>query len=199
MISHPVRKQPHRAAVKRPIDAADPARHILLGLLLDEPRHGYDLARAFEPGTALGAVFYLGSSHLYALLTQLERDGLIRGHREEQGARPPRRTFAITEQGRAEVLAWVDQPVPRPRDVLLDFPLKLYLSRHLGRDRALVLVERQRAQFVAYLQELERDTPEGQTGNARFRALLQEGRIARTRATLAWLDRCAETIPDAEW
>jgi len=93
------------------------------------------------------------------------------------------------------VLRWVDEPVARPRDVLVDFPLKLYLARRLGSARAAALVARQRAVFTAYLQQLEHATaPCGE--DAAFMALVREGRIARTRAVLDWLDRCDIAISD---
>ncbi len=181
--------------MRRPVDAADPARHVLLGLLLDGPSHGYDLARAFSPGTALGSVVHLGASHLYALLGRLERDGLIEGERLDQGARPPRRIFRITEAGRTEVGRWIDEPVARPRDVLLDFPLKLYLAQRLDPARARALIAHQRALFAAYLADLEVEPL--QTGSDRdetFMALVREGRIERTRSTVEWLDRCARAL-----
>src|SRR5690349_20886230 len=93
------------------LDAAEPARYALLGLLLEGPAHGYDLARHFTPGTALGDVMRLGASHLYALLGRLERDGLIAGERQESGSRPPRHAYHLTPQGRAAVQGWVDEPV----------------------------------------------------------------------------------------
>jgi DNA-binding PadR family transcriptional regulator len=186
--------------MRRPLDAADAARYMLLGLLLDGPRHGYDLARAFAPATALGSIVHLGASHLYALLVRLERDELVHGEVTAQvGARPPRHVYQITEAGREAVLHWVDEPVPRPRDVLLDFPLKLYLAQHIDPQRAATLVSRQRALFSDYLAVLEREervpldrdvTPQ----DAAFIRLLWEGRVARTRATLDWLDRCAAAL-----
>jgi DNA-binding PadR family transcriptional regulator len=186
--------------MRRPLDAADPARYMLLGLLLDGPRHGYDLARAFAPATALGAVVHLGASHLYALLARLDRDGLVQGEVTAQvGARPPRHVYQITEAGRETVLHWVDEPVARPRDVLLDFPLKLYLAQHLDPQRAATLVSRQRALFTEYLAVLEREEHVSLDGvvtphDAAFIRLLWEGRVARTQATLDWLDRCAEAL-----
>ena len=175
---------------RRPVDAADAARHVLLGLLLDGSNYGYVLARAFAEGTALGTVVYLGSSHLYTLLAQLEREGLVAGTREAQGARPPRRVYTITDAGRAAVQHWVEAPVARPRDVLLDFPLKFYLARRLDPDRARILVARQRALFLTYLAELERPSALDAPPDHAFIELVREGRVARTRATLAWLDRC---------
>ncbi|MDB5075654.1 MAG: PadR family transcriptional regulator [Chloroflexi bacterium] len=181
--------------MRRPVDAADPARHVLLGLLLDGPSHGYILARAFAPGTALGSVVYLGASHLYALLIQLERDGFIEGERLEQGARPARRVYRITDAGRAEVLRWIDEPVGRPRDVLIDFPLKLYLAQRLDTSRALNLVMHQRNLFASYLKDLEHEIR--QTDSAKdqsFLSLVLDGRIERTKSTLAWLEHCASAL-----
>jgi DNA-binding PadR family transcriptional regulator len=181
--------------MRRPVDVANPARYTLLGLLLEGPRHGYDLARAFAPATPLGSAVHLGSSHLYGLLAQLERDGLVVGQREDQGIRPPRRVFQLTDAGRAEVLRWVDEPVARPRDMLLDFPLKLYLAQRLDPVRAAALITHQRALFAAFLAELEGEpAPEDPGVDQAFMGLLREGRIARTQAMLGWLDRCDAVV-----
>lgn len=185
---------------RRALDAAEPARHALLGLLLHGPRHGYDLARSFAPGSALGHVVHLGPSHLYALLARLERDGLINGERLESGSRPPRRVYHLSETGRAAALRWVEQPAPRPRDMLLDFPLKLYMARQMGPATAMTLITRQRDLFLGYLRQLEEEAqaPRADDAEANFIALLREGRIARTQATLDWLDRCAEALVPQE-
>ena len=181
--------------MRRPLTAAEPARHALLGLLLAGPSYGYDLARAFAPGTLLVTIMHLGASHLYALLTQLERDGLVGGQRLEQGSRPARRVFALTDAGRELVQHWLDEPVERPRDILLDFPLKLYLAHRQDPARSAALIARQRALFVSYLETLELEQRHDVAGeDAAFRSLLYDGRIGRTRSALAWFDGCAEAL-----
>lgn len=176
---------------RRTLDAAEPARYALLALLLDGPHHGYDLARRFAPGTALGDVMHLGPSHLYALLARLERDGLVSAEIQSGGSRPNRRVFELTDAGRDAALRWLDEPVARPRDVLLDFPLKLYLARRIEPARATALIEHQRALFSDYLRRLEAEAAMPPSGDdAAFIALVREGRITRTRAALEWLDRC---------
>lgn len=180
---------------RRALDAAEPARYALLGLLVEGQRHGYDLARHFTRGTALGDVVYLSPSHLYALLARLARDGLIAGEMQDAGTRPARHVYSLTAAGRAAVLRWIDEPVARPRDVLLDFPLKLYLACRLDEGRAATLVARQQALFTSYLDQLEQVAVQQIAGeDAAFMALLREGRISRTRAALAWLERCAEEV-----
>lgn len=186
--------------MRHAIDAAEPARYALLGLLLDGPGHGYDLARHFAPGSALGSVLRLGSSHLYALLGRLEKDGLVAGERQDAGAHPPRRVYYVTEAGRAAVLRWINEPVERPREMLLDFPLKLYVARRQSPTHAGHLIARQRPLLHDFLRRLERErdaSMEGEGGEDTFIALMRDGRIARTAASLAWLDRCAATLQAA--
>src|SRR5437588_336938 len=66
--------------------AAEPVRFALVGLLMSGASHGYDLARRFTPGTALGDIVRLSPSHLYALLARLERAGMIVGEAQPAGA-----------------------------------------------------------------------------------------------------------------
>jgi len=187
----------------RPAGAAEPARFALLGLLLGGPQHGYDLARHFVPGSALGEVVRLSPSHLYAILGRMERDGLIAGERQEVGAHPPRHVYHLTASGREAVLRWIDKPVEHPRDMRIDFPLKLYVARQLGPGNpaerlgvAAALVGRQRALFSAYAARLERQAPpSGPAEDAAFIALMRAGRLGRLRAALAWLDGCADLQP----
>jgi DNA-binding PadR family transcriptional regulator len=181
--------------MRRPIDAARPARYALLGLLLQGPRHGYDLTRSFAPGTPLGATIHLGVSHLYALLARLEHDGLIVGESLEQDLLPPRRVFQLTEAGRAAILRWLDEPVPRPREVLLDFPLKLYLAQRHDPSHAASLIARQRALFVDFLTELEQEQAAPALDlDTLYLSLLRDARILRIQATLTWLDHCATLL-----
>lgn len=181
--------------MRRPVDAARPARYVLLGLLLDGPHHGYDLIRAFGPATPLGSTIHLGTSHLYALLARLEQDGLIAGEDQPQDVHPTRRVFQLTDDGHATVMRWLDEPVSRPRDVLLDFPLKLYLAQQRDPAQAATLIARQRALFADFLAELEREEiPPASEVDRTFLTLLRDGRIFRTQATLAWLDHCAALL-----
>ena len=48
---------------------------VLLGLLIQQPRHGYELYQEFNRG--LGRVWRMGKSKLYAQLKVLETRGLV--------------------------------------------------------------------------------------------------------------------------
>jgi len=171
--------------------AAEPARFVLLGLLLGKPAHGYDLARRFAAGSALGDVIYLGPSHLYSLLARLERDGFVSGEVQDGGSLPQRRVYRLTDAGREVVERWIEEPVSHPRDMRIDFPLKLYMARDLGKERVEELIERQRAVFREYIARLQDEKEPGDgSEDAAFIDLMRMGRIGRAQAALGWLELC---------
>jgi DNA-binding PadR family transcriptional regulator len=182
-----------RERTHRDRGSAEPARFALLGLLLEKPAHGYDLARLFAPNSALGDVIHLSPSHLYALLTRLERDALIAGEVQDTGNHPQRRVYHLTEAGREAVQRWIDDPVSHPRDMRIDFPLKLYIARGSGSQRVEELVDRQRVVFEEYTARLEAEEVPADSGDdAAFIRLMRLGRIGRAQAALDWLDLCLD-------
>ena len=72
-------------------------RLVLLKLIADEPRHGYDLIRQIEELT--GGSYAPSPGVIYPTLTMLDDMGLI----EAQQSDGAKKLFAITEAGRAEL------------------------------------------------------------------------------------------------
>jgi DNA-binding PadR family transcriptional regulator len=70
-------------------------RLVLLKLIADEPRHGYDLIRAIEDLT--GGEYAPSPGVIYPTLTLLQDMGLI----EEAAGEGARKPFQVTEEGRA--------------------------------------------------------------------------------------------------
>jgi DNA-binding PadR family transcriptional regulator len=70
-------------------------RLVLLKLIADEPRHGYDLIRAIEETT--GGEYAPSPGVVYPTLTLLQDMGLI----EEAPGEGPRKSFQATDEGRA--------------------------------------------------------------------------------------------------
>jgi PadR family transcriptional regulator PadR len=73
--------------------------HCVLALLRDRPRYGFDLVR--ELSEAGGLLTSEGT--IYPLLARLRRDGLVVTSWQESGSGPPRRYYALTDDGRASV------------------------------------------------------------------------------------------------
>lgn len=74
-------------------------RLVLLKLIADQPRHGYDLIRAVEDLT--GGTYVPSPGMVYPTLTMLQD----LGHIEEAASEGARKPFAATDEGIAELAA----------------------------------------------------------------------------------------------
>ncbi|PYC67887.1 PadR family transcriptional regulator [Micromonospora arborensis] len=110
-------------------------RHALLGLLDDGPASGYDLTARFEKSLHK-YVWTARQSHVYPELNRMADDDLIAVG--EQGARG-RRTYTITDLGRAELRAWLLAPASA-RAVRDEQVLRMSLLSTLTTDEARQLV-----------------------------------------------------------
>jgi PadR family transcriptional regulator PadR len=72
------------------------AELLVLSLLEDQPRHGYDISKLIRSGGALR--FHVTS--LYPLLHRLEEQGSIEGRWVEKADQRRRRYYSLTSQGR---------------------------------------------------------------------------------------------------
>jgi PadR family transcriptional regulator AphA len=162
----------------------NPADFPVLGILYRGPAHGYDLCR--ELREELGEVWTLRTSHIYALLAGLERDGLARHDRVDQQTRPAKKVFSITDEGRLVFLEWVRSPVMNVRDVRLEFLAKLYFNRFDSAAAVAELIARQLSvcrttqQRLTKIRELYRTEAEREA---------LDFRLAMLEATVEWLLR----------
>lgn len=77
------------------------AEMLVLGLVEEEPRHGYEIARLIE-SRSRGAIVF-NSATLYPTLYRLEAKGLITGRWVEKAGQRRRRYYRITPAGRRAV------------------------------------------------------------------------------------------------
>lgn len=89
-------------------------RYVLLGLIAERPRHGYELIKAIEE--KFGGMYSPSPGVIYPTLTLLEELGYIR----PDSAEGPRKQFVITPEGAAFLAtnrALVDQIFARMTEV----------------------------------------------------------------------------------
>ncbi|MDO9445999.1 MAG: PadR family transcriptional regulator [Dehalococcoidia bacterium] len=159
-----------------------PGEFAVLGLLALEPRHGYELARAFS-APPLSEVCPVEPSLLYAYLRSLERRALVDWEEVRVGNRPPRKTYEPSEAGWEALRGWLRAPVTRMREVRLDLLLKLYLLRLLDPAGEPRLVARQIEACAAYEQDA-RAHAEAAEG---FSRVVWESKWRAAEATRGWL------------
>lgn len=125
----------------------------VLGVLVEQPRHGYDIAAELRPGTPIGDAWRLSRQLVYRALDRLEALGLAEPRRTETSdAGPPRTVYGPTRRGRALLRTWLSAPVEHLRDVRSALLLKLLLLQRLGLDHG-ELVQAQQAAFAPLLGE----------------------------------------------
>ena len=162
---------------------------VLLGLLMQEPRHGYELYQEFDH--ELGRVWQIGLSQLYAQLKQLEEAELVAVHIEPQPNRPARKVYHLTAEGRQVFLDWLGQSTPYLRHMRVDFMARLYFFRRLSLPGLPQLVAQQKAVCQAQVERFDQLAAE--TGDD-FRRLVLEFRRGQLEAAVQWLDRCLEVL-----
>lgn len=145
---------------------------IFLGLLLEAPGHGYDLAKRFK--SSLAGLWRLSESQLYATLGRLEAKGLIEGAAEpargdgrggadgepraagESRAGRGRRELRATPAGREAFFSWLrTSGDAHPRSLRLEFLTRLYFAERLEPSRYDAVVRGQRDALALALAEAE--------------------------------------------
>ena len=160
----------------------------LLGFLIEEPMHGYDLHQRVKEG--LGRVWYMGRSNVYSGLKRLEDEGRVEATLEAQGGRPPRKVYEVTPKGEESFLTWVRAPVSSMQDMRVEFLAKLYFFHRLGLDRVGDLIGGQESACQKRIDRLERhaERREGQD----FDRMVFDFRRRQIEAILDWLASCRE-------
>lgn len=170
--------------------------YALLGFLLEQPLHGYEIHHRLQDAQALGLVWHVKQAHLYALLDRLEAAGLLLGELVPQNTRPPRRLLRLTDAGREAFHTWLRTPVAHGRDLRIEFLTKLFWAQRDGPASATTIITKQRDACETWLHDLQRELAAVQDTTP-FAALVVQFRIGQTQAMLDWLDACAATLaPD---
>jgi PadR family transcriptional regulator len=86
------------------------AELLVLSLLEDQPRHGYDISKLIQIRSSGALRFHVTS--LYPLLHRLEREGWLEGRWVEKSHQRRRRYYRLTPQGRkalrSKQKSWID-------------------------------------------------------------------------------------------
>jgi len=162
-----------------------PQEYLVLGLLMRESRHGYEINQYFS--SRLGRAWHAGMSQIYALLKRLEETGKVVSALEMQDNRPAKKVYSITPKGCETFLSWVSQPVERIRDLRLEFLSKLFFMRELNLPGLSELIDKQID--VCNDKVFEIKANDGSDVDT-FNQLISEFRTCQVEAILKWLQDC---------
>jgi len=163
----------------------------LLGLLAFAPQHGYQLLEIFQDPGALGRVWKLSTSQLYAVLKRLHEQGFIRGEEVFSADAPPRTVYSITPAGQAHMQTWLDEPHPSPsvRRVRVECLSRLYVARILN----MSIIDILHHQKITSEHKYQQLTAQRQPGDSSTGSLALELEIAQVEAILRWITQMEMT------
>ncbi len=170
--------------------------HALLGLLRERPIHAYEIHQILTRPEALGLVWRIKQSLVYAMLDRLEQAGYISASLVPQDSRPPRKLLHLTPSGRAAFERWLTLPVAHGRDFRLEFLAKLYFAREEDPATAARLLMAQRAACQEWLSGL-RAQADTLAAERSYDWLVLQFRIGQLEAIVSWLDTCEATVTSA--
>ncbi len=78
--------------------------YCVLALLRERPRYGFDLVRELSEADGL----LTSEGTIYPLLSRLRREGSVTTSWQESDAGPPRKYYALTEDGRTALTRFVE-------------------------------------------------------------------------------------------
>jgi len=162
----------------------------ILGLLAEQPLHGYEVKTRFE--SMLGGAWEVNIGQVYATLQRLERDGLAEAA-DGRGQRG-KLSYRLTASGESILEEWLRQPETEPQPLREDIYVKFQLAGRLADGHLDALLSRQRRVYLQRLKDLA-----GMVSGARKRdrhdlVLLLKGAVLHTEADLKWIDLIAEEI-----
>jgi len=163
--------------------------YILLGLLADRPRHGYDLFRQITHFDAISLVWKIKQSQLYALLDKLESDGLLVSSLVAGDFHLMKKEFRLTSAGILTFKAWKTSPVDHLREMRQEFLAKLYFCLKDGEGAGFELIEEQRALCCEWMTSQQFDFAAASEAQ-HFERMVYQFRISQIQAVLEWLDYC---------
>jgi DNA-binding PadR family transcriptional regulator len=154
---------------------------VLLGLLEDRPRYGYDLKREFD--ARFGHARPLKFGQVYSTLARLLRDGLVDIEAVEPGGGPERKLYAITTAGVTDLEQWLGEPEPPVAHLQSTLFTKVVLALLTGRSAAEAL-DAQRTAHLSLMRELTQRKASGELADA----LVADYGLFHLEADLRWIE-----------
>lgn len=159
----------------------------ILGLLKEQPMHGYQLSR--ELAQQLGGLWRVSYGSLYPTLRRLERGGSVEQVPAETSGKGRRKlVYRITPAGEALFLRLLEEPPQEGQAEDARFRVRLAFFRYLPPETRIRLLDRRRAGLQERLERLTAAIGAAADNDDDYqRALMDHGRAA-TEADIAWLN-----------
>jgi DNA-binding PadR family transcriptional regulator len=157
----------------------------LLGLLLQRPGHGYDLANRLN--RRLGPAWQIEAKGLYPMLQQLERAGLVSSEAIDCNGPTGRRVvYYPTERAQEALTEWMLAGAAT-EPLRVELQAKLAVARDEDVPRLLAALDRHERECHALLSASTEEFPRPRSWAALAMSLTRAAALTRLRAELDWV------------
>jgi DNA-binding PadR family transcriptional regulator len=171
-----------------PSHRAHSPEYALLGFLILQPNHGYDLHRLLIK--ELGENWHVSQSQTYNILKRLEAQGFIHASIVSQEKLPDLQYLKISPVGRCRFKTWLDTPTgSSARAIRLEFITRLYFTQKLAPEKVQIIIDSQITEVKKMLNRLEGNMEKLPDG-INFNRLSLQLRVRQLRSILEWLGEC---------
>ena len=127
---------------------------IILGLLMEKSRTGYEIKEVFE---TIFSHFYGGSyGMIYPTLKKLQNQGLVEKEVIFQDGKPNKNVFTITENGKIQFYNYLGTSIsPESRES--EFLVRMYLGEHVKKEVLISWIEDEIQKKKELIAQLKRD------------------------------------------
>jgi PadR family transcriptional regulator AphA len=167
-----------------------PTAYVILGMLRNEPRSGYEIKRVVDNSTR----FFWAASYgqIYPELRKLSEAGLIEGRPEARGDRK-RVEFKLTAAGREALRDWLRRP-PRTFEMRDEGLLKLFFSDAVEPDDAAATLRAMREHHRGVVERLREIEPKAAAGGGGYPLLVLKGGIEYNQWLAGWCERMERDV-----
>jgi DNA-binding PadR family transcriptional regulator len=178
---------------------------LLLGLLAEQPRHGYEIKQHFEEGTFAEYVKVSGGG-LYYNLHKLVKEGYVAEQTiEREGNYPERYVYEITGEGQKQLYRLVGETLGDIKGRKFFDPLDaaLLFGTILPKEAVIIRLQRHIDRLKAKLVEIQLvydslSSVHGKVVNEPYMLLLLDHSLTRVKSDLEWLQKAQKQIKDEE-
>ena len=167
-----------------------PTAYVILGMLRDEPRCGYEIKAAVDNSTR----FFWAASYgqIYPELRKLSEAGLIKGRSDARGDRK-RVEFRLTAAGREQLRSWLRRP-PETFELRDEGLLKLFFSSAAEPEDAVATLRAMRDHHRALAEHLREIEPKAIAGGGGYPLLVLRGGIEYNEWQADWCERSEREV-----
>jgi DNA-binding PadR family transcriptional regulator len=174
-------------------------KYALLGFLNYGPHTGYELKKFFDISVA--HFWNAELSQIYPTLKTLESEGMVDMDVQVQADRPNRKVYAITDDGRRELVEWLAKPADADQ-IREPFLIKLFFGSSLSKSEIIAVLRHRAEELRAAGAQYERGCGMarqfagaiGLEREALFWELAIESGVRHNESALDWIESAIKRL-----